>query len=211
VLGSWRRSVGLLWVLVGAACGSVLAVVTVLVGVSQPAVLALPVIGGAAGAMLHRVRVGARARAHQRRIDEELPVILEFLALCLAAGESLMDALRRVSARGTGAVAAELRRVVVDVGTGESLTDALLAVTHRMDSPALARAVDQIVSAMDRGTPLTDVLHAHALESRAGAQRALIERAGRKEIAMLVPLVFLILPVSVLFAIFPGIVMLRLG
>ena len=44
-----------------------------------------------------------------------------------------------------------------------------------------------------------------------GAKRALIESAGRKEIAMLVPLVFMILPLSVLFAVFPGILMLRLG
>ena len=42
-------------------------------------------------------------------------------------------------------------------------------------------------------------------------QRRLIEQAGRKEIYMLIPLVFLILPLSVLFAVFPGIFMLRLG
>ena len=75
----------------------------------------------------------------------------------------------------------------------------------------MSRAVDQLVAAIDRGTPLADVLHAHAADARADEQRELIEQAGRKEIAMLVPLVFLILPVSVLFAIFPGVVMLDLG
>ena len=34
---------------------------------------------------------------------------------------------------------------------------------------------------------------------------------GRKEIAMLFPLVFLILPVTILFAIFPGDVVLEVG
>ena len=34
--------------------------------------------------------------------------------------------------------------------------------------------------------------------------------AGRKEIAMMVPLVFMVLPLSVLFAVFPGIAILQL-
>jgi len=35
--------------------------------------------------------------------------------------------------------------------------------------------------------------------------------AGRKEIAMLVPLIFLILPVTVAFALFPGYLVLQAG
>ncbi len=55
------------------------------------------------------------------------------------------------------------------------------------------------------------MLHAQALDAREDAKRSLIEQAGRKEIWMLFPLVFLILPLSILFAVFPGIFMLRLG
>ena len=39
----------------------------------------------------------------------------------------------------------------------------------------------------------------------------MIELAGRKEIAMLVPLVFLILPVTIAFALFPGYLVLQAG
>ncbi len=39
----------------------------------------------------------------------------------------------------------------------------------------------------------------------------LLELAGKKEVAMLVPLVFLILPVTILFAVYPGIVVLQVG
>jgi len=38
-----------------------------------------------------------------------------------------------------------------------------------------------------------------------------MEEAGRKEIGMMVPVVFLILPVTVLFAIYPGVAFLRLA
>jgi tight adherence protein C len=143
---------------------------------------------------------GARTRV--ARIEEELPTVLEFLALCLSAGEGIFDSLRRVSDVGAGELTGELRGVIVAVGTGSSLPESLAA---------LARRVDQLVAAIDRGAPLADVLHSQALDAREDAKRGLIERAGRKEIYMLVPLVFLILPLSVLFAVFPGIFMLRLG
>ena len=123
----------------------------------------------------------------------------------------MLDALRRVGDLEGGEVTAEVRAAVVAVGTGSSLSDALIDLGSRVDSPAVSRAVDHLVAAIDRGAPLAQVLHAQALDAREEAKRALIERAGRNEIAMLVPLVFLILPLSVLFAVFPGIFLLRLG
>ena len=77
--------------------------------------------------------------------------------------------------------------------------------------PALSRVVEQLVTALDRGSPLVEVLRAQAQDSRDDAKRQLIESAGRKEVAMLVPLVFLILPVTVMFALFPATLVLELG
>ena len=68
----------------------------------------------------------------------------------------------------------------------------------------LARFVDGIAVAVERGTPLADVLRAQAVDVREASKRALLETGGRKEIAMMLPVVFLILPVTVLFALFPG-------
>ena len=41
---------------------------------------------------------------------------------------------------------------------------------------------------------------------REAGKRRLLEAGGRKEIAMMVPVVFLVLPVTVLFALFPGLI-----
>ena len=71
--------------------------------------------------------------------------------------------------------------------------------------PSLARFVDGIVVAVERGTPLAEVLRAQAEDVREVGRRALMETGGKKEIAMMVPVVFLVLPVTVLFAVFPGI------
>jgi tight adherence protein C len=43
------------------------------------------------------------------------------------------------------------------------------------------------------------------------AKRSLMESAGRKEIGMMIPLVFGVLPLTVLFAVYPGLALLNLG
>ncbi|WP_343234344.1 type II secretion system F family protein [Microbacterium salsuginis] len=201
----------LAWAVVGLAVGGALVVGLVLLGRGSPALGLLPPLAAVGGAFACDAWLTRASRARVGRIEEELPTVLEFLALCLSAGEGILDSLRRVGDVGAGELTAELRGVVVAVGTGSPLSESLGRMAARLEIPALSRSVDQLVAAIDRGAPLAHVLHAQALDAREDAKRGLIERAGRKEIYMLVPLVFLILPLSVLFAVFPGIFMLRLG
>lgn len=205
------RATQLAWGVGGLAAGGVLAVAFTLAGRGGPVLALLPPLLAVAGLVGWDHRLSRAARRRTARVEEELPTVLEFLSLCLAAGEGLRDALRRVGDVGSGELTAELRGAVLASGTGSSLPDALLAVAKALDVPALSRAIEHLVAAMDRGAPLAHVLQDQAVDAREDAKRALIEAAGRKEILMLLPLVFLILPLSVLFAVFPGIVMLRLG
>lgn len=196
----------------GAAAGIALAV---LVGRSAavPAVVPvlLAVVVAAAGVLLPDQWLAYAARGRRARIAAELPTVLEFLGLSLAAGESILDALRRVARLGGGDLARELGRVVAEVHAGAALADALQRCAAELELPAFTRTVDQLVGALERGTPLVDVLRAQVQDSRDESKRDLLESAGKKEIAMLVPLVFLILPVTVAFAIFPGVMVLQLG
>ena len=199
------------WAVAGVAAGGVAVVLLVLAGRASGALVLLPALTGLAAASLFDLALSRAATARIARIEDELPTVLEFLALCLSAGEGILDSLRRVSQVGAGELTGELRGIVLAVGTGSSLSESLTALSTRLQIPALSRAIDQLVAAIDRGAPLSHVLHSQALDAREDAKRRLIERAGRKEIYMLVPLVFLILPLSILFAVFPGIFMLRLG
>lgn len=80
----------------------------------------------------------------------------------------------------------------------------------RLHVAALSRFAYGIATAVERGTPLSHVLRAQAQDVRTQRRDALIEEGGKRELAMLVPVVFLILPVTVVFAVFPGLVALRL-
>jgi tight adherence protein C len=57
---------------------------------------------------------------------------------------------------------------------------------------------------MERGTALSDVLGRQVEEVRQAQRSHFLERAGKAEIALMIPVVFLILPVSVLFALWPS-------
>ncbi len=169
-------------------------------------------VGGAiTGVAVRDALLARRVRRRLARLTAELPVILEFLALSLSAGEGVLDALRRVARTGRGELAAELRDVLAAVGAGVPLPDALTRLERELALPPLSRALEQLIGALERGAPLGEVLRAQAQDAREGTRRALIESAGRKEIAMLVPLVFLILPVTVVFALFPATLVLQVG
>lgn len=205
------RARQVVWSLVGLGAGGLSVVLLAVAGMLTPPAGLVPVVTTVIAAVACDARLTGAARARVRRMEEELPTVLDFLALCLAAGEGILDSLRRVGEIGSGELTAEFRRTVLDVGTGSPLPEALTALSRRIRIPAVSRSIDHVVAALDRGAPLAAVLQAQASDAREDAKRTLIEQAGRKEILMLVPLVFLILPLSVLFAVFPGIFMLRLG
>jgi tight adherence protein C len=136
----------------------------------------------------------------------EFPVVAELLALAVTAGESPSAAIARVTRLSGGELARELGSALGRARAGVPLTEALQQVADRTSLDPLARFIDGLLVAIERGTPLAEVLRAQAVDVREAGKRRLLEAGGRKEIAMMVPVVFLILPVTVLFALFPGLI-----
>ncbi|ANJ26626.1 type II secretion system F family protein [Agromyces aureus] len=176
-----------------------------------PVRLVAPLLAAALGVVARDWTLQRSAARRLGRISDELPTVLEFLTLSLTAGEGMLDALRRVARIGSGELPQEFRAVVAAVGTGVPLVDAITELRDALDHPALSRALDQVLGALDRGAPLASVLASQAGDARDQAKRTIIELAGRKEIAMLVPLVFLILPITIAFALLPGYLVLQTG
>ncbi|MDO4254166.1 MAG: type II secretion system F family protein [Kocuria sp.] len=172
---------------------------------------ALLTVGGAiTGAWWRGWWLNQRIKAREARMLAEFPAVAELLALSVGAGESTLGALERVSRVADGVLAEQFRAVLVRTTSGVALSQALQEFSDRVGVSHISRFVDGMVVALERGTPLADVLRAQAQDVRDEDKRELMEIAGRKEIAMMVPLVFLVLPLSVLFAVFPGIAVLNL-
>ena len=144
-----------------------------------------------------------------RHVGAQLPGALELLAFSVSAGEPVISGLQRVSSLSSGALSQSLELAVRQIESGSSMAHALHELSSSVDSSQLARAVHAIDLALERGTPLADVLRAQASDARAQHARELMVLAGKKETAMMLPVVFLILPMIVLVAIYPGLVALK--
>jgi tight adherence protein C len=201
-------------VLWGLVAFAVVAVPSAMVAAASPErsvpLLIFCVIAFALGVLLRENRLTAQVTQRERLILEEFPTVAELLALAVAAGESPVAALDRVVRRTNGALSAELGRVLAQVRTGTPITRAFDALASRSGLAVVSRFAEGIAIAVERGTPLSDVLHAQAGDVREAGRRALIESGARREVLMMVPVVFLVLPTVVVFAFWPGLVGLRL-
>jgi tight adherence protein C len=136
----------------------------------------------------------------------EFPVIAEMLALAVTAGEGPIGAIDRITRLAHGYLVDQLRALVADTRAGTPLLEAITSMRDRTRLEPVARFLDGMAVAIERGTPLADVLRAQAADVRAMSKRQLLEAGGRKEIVMMVPVVFLVLPITIVFALFPGLV-----
>ncbi len=173
-------------------------------GGNVPALLVFCLVGFLAGVLACDNRLSAQVRTREARMRAEFPVVADLLALAVAAGESPVAGLERILSVIHGSLGHEIGRVLADVRTGTPVASALDALAGRTGVPSMARFAEGMAVAIERGTPLVDVLHAQAADVREATRRDLIEAGGRKEVAMMIPVVFLILPVTVVFAFFPG-------
>ncbi|MGH3545142.1 MAG: type II secretion system F family protein, partial [Mycobacteriales bacterium] len=181
---------------------AVISVVTL--SVNLLAAAALIVVGIAAGVLMRDWWLTRQVRRREQAMMEEFPVVAELLALAVTAGESPVAALQRVCRLCRGELSVELGRALAEARAGASLIGSLQAIGVRTSLDPLARFVDGMVIALERGTPLAEVLRAQACDVREAGKRELLASGGRREIAMMFPVVFLLLPITVFFALYPG-------
>lgn len=206
------RAEQVLWGSIGLLIGVGLSITMLAANPHRPAVLLLLLcfVTTLSGVVVRDFALTQEVAKREQRMLAEFPTIAEMLALAVGAGEGPVGALERVTRSSKGELARELGAALAEARAGASLVVALENIATRTSMPTLARFVDGVAVAVERGTPLAEVLRAQAVDVREAGKRALLESGGKKEIAMMVPVVFLILPITMLFALFPGLVSLRL-
>ena len=190
--------------------GALLGALIALASNSTLLVILFTAIAGAIFALIADTwRLKRREIRFQLKLCQDFPDVVEQIALSAVAGESIFFALRRV-ARGTSTFSHSLSDVIYKVEHGEALMDVLAHWARWYQIPGGERLVDAILISQVHGSPLAPLLLNHAHEVREESRRALLEACGKSEIAMAIPVVFLILPVTVLFALYPSLAQLNL-
>lgn len=148
----------------------------------------------------------SRASVRRTRINAELPAVLDRASVCLSAGLSVPAMFGRIGVDSVGILGLEARRIGREIDVGVPLVEACSASERRVRHESWSRFIEHVLSAGRHGTPIAEIVRSLAADERAAAGRRLIEAASSREIYMLLPLVFVILPMTVLVAVFPGLV-----
>ncbi len=143
-------------------------------------------------------------RLHREHLESDFPAVIEMLTLSLSAGESPLMSMERISRTARGSLSREFARVISEVSEGAPFVEALDSMGRRVNSLLVRRFIDALVIAITRGAPVIDVLHSHAREARDFQRNRILAAASKAEISMMIPVVFLILPISILFALWPS-------
>lgn len=199
------RAEQLVWSLIGLVAAALFMGLGMIQGkISVAGALAICVLSAVAGYLARDWWLTQTIEKRESKMLEEFPALAELMALSVTAGESAAGALERVCRCSSGELSGEFKKILAQIRSGDGLVRSLQDFSARTEIAPLARFVDGIVVAIERGTPLSEVLRAQAQDVRDSSKRQLMEAAGKKEIAMMAPIIFCILPLTVVFALFPG-------
>ena len=146
-----------------------------------------------------------RGRAAERRreaaVVDQVPDLVDLLALTTAAGLPVGVALTTIGDRPGGPAGAAVARAEAYIERGGSTAGALDHLAAL--GPAARPLVDALAQHDRYGTPLLPALQRVAIETRARRRRRAEEAARRLPVTLLLPLVLTTLPAFVLLTVVP--------
>lgn len=164
---------------------------------------ALGALGTFAGVLGFRIWITQRTERRSRQLHAELPVIADLIALRVLAGESVASALEHV-VEGTGGIAAEeFREVLGRYREGLGLSEALQLEVARTVAPEAGRLYGFLANAHQAGGRLAEALLGLSIDYRAEQERELQIEGGKRALAVYAPILALMIPVALLFLMYP--------
>jgi tight adherence protein C len=176
-------------------------------GVSKTMLLTL--IAGILGVLTPDLWLRAKVSSRKHEIIRELPDMLDMLTISVEAGMGFDSALAKLVKNSRGALPEEFGRVLQEVQSGASRKDALRAMAERVDVTELSAFVASIVQADMFGVSIAQVLRAQAGDMRLRRRQRAEETAQRAPVKMVFPLIFCILPCTLIVILGPAVI--RIG
>lgn len=151
------------------------------------------------------LKVVTRSQINQAELNQELSKMLQMLAIMISAGESSVAALKYISERSSGRLIALIKASLDNYKNNGNLFSTLEYLSSATNSAQVRRLLNAVRVSSERGSPILDTLQNQVRSLNKEIKVNLLNKAGKSEIALLVPVVFLILPTSILFAVWPSI------
>ncbi len=146
------------------------------------------------GAVLPFAYLNSIIRERQKKIERQLPEVLDLLSISVQAGLSFDGAVRKLTDRMKGPLIEEFHRMQQDVRMGSPRARAMQAVATRCDLEDVYLFITAVVQAERLGTSMGHTLVNQADNMRERRRQRAKAAALKAPIKMLFPLVFFIFP-----------------
>ncbi len=140
----------------------------------------------------------------------EVAAIATMVSLAVKGGANVISALEIGLQQANGRVAEMLKEVLARIELGASFTEASEAIRSKTSGTAVEEFLSKLQQSAQLGSGLAEQLDDLVLTLNSEVAVAKMANANANETKMLLPLVFLILPVTVIFALYPSLQMLNL-
>jgi tight adherence protein C len=159
-----------------------------------------------AGSRLSSWLVRKKMQKRQADVQRALPTALDLITVCMEAGLSFDSGLAKVVEKTRGTLSEEFGRVLTEMQLGKARREALRDMAKRLTTRDVSSFVAAIVQADQMGMSLGPVMRAQSDDVRLRRRQRAEEQAMKAPIKMLFPLIFCILPSTILVVLGPGLV-----
>ncbi len=172
-------------------------------------VLPLAALGAATGWLVFGMWLSTKRERRARRLRFELPVVTDAISLHIIAGESVATALQQLSEQSSGVASDEIGCALDEVAAGRGMAEALQRNVHRTADPEAGRLYTLLAHAHDTGGRLAEALGDLGTDYRAALARDVTAEGGRRALATYGPVLALMVPVTLIFLLYPTLAGLR--
>lgn len=159
-----------------------------------------------AGSRLSSWLVRKRMQKRQADVQRALPTALDLVTVCMEAGLSFDSGIAKVVEKTRGTLADEFARILQEMQVGKARRDALRDMANRLNTRDVTSFVAAIAQADQMGISLGPVMRAQSDDVRLRRRQRAEESAMKAPVKMLFPLMFCILPSTILVVLGPGLV-----
>jgi tight adherence protein C len=147
--------------------------------------------------------LGGRAQDRQKKMERELPDLLDQIVIAIESGLSFEGALARVTDASDGALCDEFRRALQDMRLGMTRRAAYQGLANRTSLDDLKRFCKQVIQAEEFGVSIATVVRNLAHEMRIKRRYRAEEIAQKIPVKITFPLAVCFLPVLFIIILYP--------
>lgn len=167
-------------------------------------------VGAYLGQKTFRQRTAAKLAQGDLRLKLDSSGFLDLVGLAVNCGFSLRTGISQAVSWSSPEVIQIWSPLTTDSEANNSLSLHLGKISEVNRENTMGRISRTLLIALERGTPVSHTLKSLSAEIRSETRRELLEIAARKEVAMMVPVVFGILPSVTAIALYPAFVSLSI-